>query len=225
VRGYETDKGKMVVITDEDLESVAPEMTRDIELRVFVPKEDISPAYFERPYFLAPSGKSQKAYQLLARVMQETGRAGVGTFVMRGHQYLVAILSDGSMLRAETLRFADEIRSPREIGLPQREKPAAKAVKEFSKAIESLTRKELDRDELSDRYAAALEALAEKKAKKGEDLVDAGGEAEEPEEGGAEVIDLMKILKQRLGTAGKAAAKPAARSRHARPRKRRKSSG
>lgn len=225
VRGFETDEGERVVITDEELESIAPEMTRDIELRRFVPRGDIAPPYFNRPYFLAPSGKSQKAYQLLARTMQETGRAAIGTFVMRGHQYLVAILSDGNMLRAETLRFADEIRSPHEIGLPKREKPAAKAVKEFSKAIDALTRKELDRDELSDRYAAALEALAEKKAKKGEDLVDAGGEAEEPEEGGAEVIDLMKILKQRLGASGKATAKPAAkapRARRTRTHRRRK---
>ena len=223
VRGYETDDGEMVVITDEELESVAPEMTRDIELRRFVPRGDIPPPYFNRPYFLAPSGSSQKAYQLLARTMQQTGRAAVGTFVMRGHQYLVAILSDGNMLRAETLRFADEIRSPREIGLPRRPKLAAKDLKDLSKAIESLTREELDREELADRYAAALERLAEKKAKKGEDLVDARGEAEEPEEGGAEVIDLMKILKQRLGAT--AAPKPAARSRHAKSRKRRKPSG
>jgi DNA end-binding protein Ku len=223
VRGYETDKGEMVVISDEELESIAPEMTRDIELRRFVPRGDIPPPYFNRPYFLAPAGKSQKAYQLLARTMQETGRAGIGTFVMRGHQYLVAILSEGNMLRAETLRFADEIRSAHEVGLPKRAKPAGRAVKDFSKEIESLARDELDLDELSDRYAAALEALAEKKAKKGKDLVDPRGEAEDQEQGGAEVIDLMKILKQRLGaTASKAAAKnPSTKARRSAARKKR----
>jgi len=211
-RGYESEKGKMIVVTDEELQSVAPEMTRDIELRRFVPRAEIPPPYFNRPYFLAPSGKSQKAYQLLARVMEETGRAAVGTFVMRGHQYLVAILSDGNILRAETLRFADELRSPQEAGLPKRAKPAAKAVKDFSKEIEALIRDKLDMDELSDRDAAALQALAEKKAKKGKDLVDPGGEADkDEEEGGAEVIDLMKILKQRLGAA-KGTPKPAAKA-------------
>jgi DNA end-binding protein Ku len=224
VRGYETDEGEMVVVTDEELESIAPEMTRDIELRRFVPRGEIAPPYFNRPYFLAPSGKSQKAYQLLARTMEKTGQAGIGTFVMRGHQHLVAILSDGGMLRAATLRFAEEIRSAKEVGLPRREKPAARAVKDFSKAIEALTRDKLDKDELSDRYAAALEELAEKKAKKGQDLVDAHGEAEDEEEGGAEVIDLMKILRQRLG-AGKASPKPAARAPRARRAKKRRKSG
>jgi len=216
VRGYETERGKIVVVTDEELESVAPEMTRDIELRRFVPRGAIPPPYFNRPYFLAPSGKSQKAYQLLARVMQETQRAGIGTFVMRGHQYLVAILSDGNMLRAETLRFAGEVRSPAEVDLPKRAKPAAKAVKAYAKAIEALTRDKLDLDELSDRYAEALESLAGKKAKKGEDLVDARGESEDEEEAGAEVIDLMKVLRQRLGAA---APKPAAKKAATRARK------
>ena len=109
----------MLVVTDEELESVAPEMTRDIDLRRFVPLEEIAPPYFQRPYFLAPAGKSQKAYRLLARTLKNTARAGIGTFVMRGHQYLVAILSDGDVLRAQTLRFAgaklgeDDVRGDR----------------------------------------------------------------------------------------------------------------
>ena len=203
VRGYETDDGKMVVVTDEELESVAPEMTRDIELRVFVPKEDIPPAYFVRPYFLAPSGRSQKAYQLLARVMAETGRVGVGTFVMRARQYLVAIFSDGAVLRAETLRFAGELRSPKEAGLPKRAKPAAAAVKRFSAAINELAKDEIDRDELTDRYAEAIEALVEKKAKKHQGLVRmkaAEAEGDDDEDAGeGKVVDLMKLLKQRVG--------------------------
>jgi DNA end-binding protein Ku len=149
VRGYATDDGEMVIVTDEELESIAPEMTRDIELRRFVPRDAIPPPYFNRPYFLAPSGRSQKAYQLLAQTMQRTGRAGIGTFVMRGHPYLVAILSEGSVLRAETLRFAAEIRSAQDLGLPKRTKPPKKDEKRFSEAIASLMRDELDMDELS----------------------------------------------------------------------------
>jgi DNA end-binding protein Ku len=104
IRGYETDDGKMVVITDEEFESVAPEMSGDIELRGFVPLEQIPPMYFQKPYFLAPSGKSAKAYNLLTATMEKTGRVGVGSFVMRGHEYLVAIVSDNGVLRADTLR-------------------------------------------------------------------------------------------------------------------------
>jgi DNA end-binding protein Ku len=214
VRGYKADDGEMVVVTDEELESIAPEMTRDIELRRFVPRDEIPPPYFNRPYFLAPAGRSQKAYQLLARTMQETERVAIGTFVMRGKQYLVAIISEGNVLRAETLRFAGELRSPKDLDLPKRAKPAKKDVARFSEAVEALTREDLDLDELSDRYAAALRDLAEKKAKKGKDVVDPRGESEDEEEGGAEVIDLMKVLRQRLGaTQKKPAAKPKRRAK------------
>lgn len=214
VRGYRTDEGEMIVVTDEELASVAPEMTRDIELRRFVPREDILPPYFRRPYFLAPSGRSQKAYQLLAQTMAQTGRAGIGTFVMRGHQYLVAILSEGRLLRAETLRFAAELRSPEDLGLPARRKPAASDVKRFAEAIAELERDALDMDELSDRYADALRKLAQAKAEKGKDLVDtAEASAEEEEEGAGNVIDLMKLLKQRMGETPKRAARPARRKR------------
>lgn len=217
VRGYETHDGKMIVVTDEELASVAPEMTRDIELRRFVPQGEIPPPYYERAYFLAPAGGSSKAYNLLAQVMHKTGRVGVGTFVMRGHQYLVALLSDGTVLRAETLRFAGEIRSPGDIGLPKHAKPATKEVKAFARTIESLTRDALDRDELADRAAEALQDLAQRKEKKHEDVVDVSKaeDEEQAEGGGGEVIDLMKLLKERVGTRPERRA-PAKRSTAAR---------
>jgi DNA end-binding protein Ku len=200
VRGFRTEDGKTVVVTDEDLESVAPEITRDITLRAFVPKDRIPAAYYQRPYFLAPSGRSTRAYHLLAQTMERTGRVGIGSIVMRGHEYLVAILSDGNVLRAETLRYADELRTPGDIGLPRPVKAAKKRVRQIAKSIEALTRKELDMDELSDRYAEKIEAVAESKRKKGEDVVDAQALEPEDEEqaGGAEVIDLMKLLRRRL---------------------------
>jgi DNA end-binding protein Ku len=199
VRGYETDDGKMIVVTDAELDAIAPEMTRDIELRRFVPLEQIPATYYLRPYFLAPSGRSTKAYHLLAETMQRTGRVGIGTFVMRGHQYLVAILSDGGLLRAETLRFADELRTPEDVALPKRRKVPARRVSELVKGIGDLSRDELDMDELSDRYAEAIHELVEAKEKKGRDVIEMGAsEDEDTEEGAAEVIDLMRILKKRL---------------------------
>lgn len=199
VRGYEMDNGKIVVVTDEELASVAPEMSRDIDLRRFVPVEQIPPTFYQRPYILAPSGKSAKAYHLLAQTMHRTGRAGVGTFVMRGSEYLVAILSDGALLRAETLRFPDELRSAQDVGLPKRKKGSAKEVKSLSAAIASLTEDVLDVEELSDRYAEQIHKIAEAKQRKGEDVVHPKGAAdEEGEDAGADVVDLVKLLRQRL---------------------------
>ena len=199
VRGYETDSGKMVVITDEEFESVAPEMSGDIELRNFVPLEQIPPIYFNRPYFLAPAGKSTKAYHLLTATMEKAGRVGIGSFVMRDHEYLVAIIADNGVLRADTLRYMDEIRTPETIGLSKRGKATASKVTQFVKIIDDLTRTDLDLTEFEDQEAKALEKLAETKQKEDEDVIHQRGlEQAEGEEGGAKVIDLMAVLRKSL---------------------------
>jgi DNA end-binding protein Ku len=201
VRGYATEDGKMVAITDKEFESVAPEMSGDIELRGFVPLEQIPPMYFQRPYFLAPAGKSAKAYTLLATTMERAGLVGIGSFVMRGHEYLAAIISDNGVLRADTLRYADEIRTPESIGLPKPKKAAANKTGRFAKIIEDLTRRELDMSELEDREAQALRELAESKLKDEKNVIHQRGleeaDAEAPE-GSAQIIDLMQVLRKSL---------------------------
>src|SRR5687768_2178685 len=144
VRGYEVEPGEHVVVADEELEALEPRRSRDIDLTRFVPADEIDPMFFERGYVLAPAGESTKAYRLLAAIMEETGRAGIATFVMRGKEYLVAILAENGVLRAETLRFADEIRSPAAVGLPARSKPAEAAVRRAEKAIAAAAASELD---------------------------------------------------------------------------------
>jgi DNA end-binding protein Ku len=199
IRGYETDDGKTIEITDKEFESAAPEMSRDIELRNFVPLEQIPPLYFNRPYFLAPAGRSAKAYHLLAATMERTDRVGIGSFVMRGREYLVAIVSDNGVLRADTLRYADEIRSAKAVGLPKTKKPPAKKVTAFAKAIDALTESKLDVSELEDREAAALQDLVESKRKDKNNVVHPRGlEAEDTEVDGAKIIDLMEVLKKSL---------------------------
>jgi len=174
-------------------------MSGDIELRNFVPLEQIPPIYFDRPYFLAPSGKSTKAYHLLTATMEKAGRVGIGSFVMRGHEYLVAIIADNGVLRADTLRYADEIRTPETIGLSKRGKATASKVTQFVKIIEDLTRTDLDLTELEDQEAKALEQLAATKQKEDEDVIHQRGlEQAEGEEGGAKVIDLMAVLRKSL---------------------------
>ena len=196
IRGYEVAPNEHVVVTDAELEALLPEKSRDIDLTRFVPVEEVDPVLFERAYFLAPGGESVKAYRLLADVMERTGRAGIATFVMRDKEYLVAILSEGGILRAETLRFADEVSSAEDVGLPEAAKPKAAKVKAFERLITARSEKALDPDELVDPWTARIEALAEKKQKKGEDVVEVPEAAEEER---AEVIDLMEVLKRSLG--------------------------
>jgi DNA end-binding protein Ku len=219
VRGYETDSGKMVVVTDAEFESAAPEKSRDIDLKSFVPLDAIPPFYFERPFFLAPGERAGKAYALLAQTMARTGKAGIGSFVMRGHEYLVAILSDNGILRAEVLRHADELRTPESVGLPKPHKADAAAVRTLMKAIEALQKPGLDTAEMQDVEAAALRRFAQQKAKAGEGVI-AMSELEDVDADagtGGEVIDLMQVLRQSLGAraggGSGAGAKPAVAKR------------
>jgi DNA end-binding protein Ku len=205
VRGYEIEKDTYVVVTDDELDRLAPEKTRDIDLRVFVAADEIDPMHFERAYYLTPGGNSTKAYRLLAATMEQTGRAGIATFVMRGKEYLVAILAENGIMRAETLRFADEVRTPEDIGLPSAQQPKAALVKRMEKAVMALAEKELDEAELTDAGAERLRELAARKEKRGTDVVPApAGERAEPGEG---VIDLMEVLKRSLQGGGAGAAK------------------
>src|SRR6476620_6833954 len=150
VRGYEIDKDKYVVVTDEELERLAPEQSRDIDLRRFVELPSIPPLYFDRSYFLAPSEGSEKAYRLLTETMNKEGLAGVATFVVRGKEYLVAIFPEHQILRAETMRFADEIRSPKEIGVREKKKGCAATVKRFESLITKHSDKRLSLAKLKD---------------------------------------------------------------------------
>lgn len=217
VRGYETENGEMIVVTDEELDDIAPEMTREIELRRFVPLEQIAPKYFDHPYIVAPAGRSTKAYHLLAKAIDQSGRIGIGTFVMRSRQYLVAVLSDGRVLRAQTLRFASEFRATKDLPFPKAARASTASTRRWAKLVDEHTRSELDHDELSDRYAEKLQKFAEDKLRAKRDVIRLADDAEHDDEElpRDNVIDLMKILRDRLGRT-----QPESRSRKAgRPRK------
>jgi DNA end-binding protein Ku len=210
VRGYEIEKGKYVVVTDDELEAIEPRKSREIDLRLFVDRDEIDPMFYQRAYFLVPSGGTNKAYRLLAEVMERRNRAGIATFVMRAKEHLVAIIAEHGILRAETLRFADEIRKPEDAGLPEVHKPAPADVKKFEAQIAKHAKK-LDMHELVDDYAERLEKLVAEKERKQKDIVRAPEESsrEEDGDGGGEVVDLLAVLSRSLGQTGTASRKPA----------------
>jgi DNA end-binding protein Ku len=207
VRGYETDKGKFVIVTDEELERLAPDKSRDIDLRRFVDKDEIPPLLFERGYFLVPDGGSEKAYRLLAATMQENNKAGMATFVMRGKEYLVAILSENGILLAETLRFPDEVREPKDIDLPEKKKVSQTVVKRFETLIKRKSKSQLSTAKLKDKQTQELMKLVEKKRKRGKDVI----EVEEPERAeDGNVVDLVAMLKKSLSSKSKRGRRSAA---------------
>lgn len=198
VRGYPVDKDQFIVVEDEDLEALAPEKTREIDLRRFVPLSDINPIYFERGYFLAPDSEATKAYRLLARVLEEEERAGIATFVMRDREYIVAIMAERGILRAETLRFHHQVRAPDQVGLPANlEEPQDKLKQQILKAMKARSRKHLDPAILTEDQTLRLQALVNEKLEQQRDVIEEA-EPEASTEAESNVVDLMQVLKERL---------------------------
>jgi DNA end-binding protein Ku len=202
VRGYEIKPGKYVVVSDDELDRLAPEKTRDIDIKLFVPEKSIPPVHFDRGYFLIPGAETEKAYKLLAETLEKSGLAGIATFVMRGKEYLVAIFSDHGILRAETMRFADEIRSPESIGLPKKPKLPKATVQKFEKLISSKSKSKLSTTKLKDEQTERLLKLVKKKGAQRKNVVEVETDEGEGRHEG-KVIDLISVLKKSL--AGRAA--------------------
>lgn len=122
-KGWETDDGEMVVLTEADFESAQPEKTRTVDIDLFVDLQDIDPVYFDHPYWLLPAGDGDgpvRAYRLLVDVMGNAGQVAIGRIVLRAKEYLVALREQDGLLSLTTMHFADEIRSPDEIdAIPQ----------------------------------------------------------------------------------------------------------
>jgi DNA end-binding protein Ku len=120
VKGYEYQKGEYVVVTDEDFAKARVPATQTFEIRAFVPAADVEDLYFDEPYYLAPQGKQGiKAYALLRDALKDTGRLGVGTVVLRMRERLAAVQPAHDVLVLSMMRFAHEIRSPKELDVPK----------------------------------------------------------------------------------------------------------
>ncbi|MDW5376674.1 Ku protein [Halomonas sp. HP20-15] len=197
IRGYEVERDDYVLVEDDELEALAPEKSQEIDLERFVALDEIPPIYFERAYFLTPEEGATRAYRLLADSMEAASRAGIASFVMRGKQYLVAIIAEGGILRAETLRYHDELRTPESIGLPERRAASSEARRRIGQAIDACASRRLERSWLENADAKRILERIDAKLERDEDVVWPDDVDVEDEEGG-EVIDLMQVLKQSL---------------------------
>jgi DNA end-binding protein Ku len=144
-KGWETDDGQMIVLTDEDFDAAAPEKTRTVDIDLFVDLRDIDPVYFDHPYWLLPAGDGDgpiRAYRLLVDVMAKAGQVAIGRIVLRAKEYLVALREQDGLLSLTTMRFADELRSPDDIdAIPQgaKGKPTKREVDDAVALIGELT--------------------------------------------------------------------------------------
>ena len=164
--GYETDGGKMVVLTDKELESVAPEKSRTIEIESFVDLHQVDPIYFDHPYWLVPGNRSVgtlKAYRLLVEAISKSERVAIARFVMRTREYLAAVRELDGALALSTMLFADEVR---DIGmLPKADsKPTARAIDD---AVAVIRERSVDWDpgRYTDCYRKRLKKVIDSKQK------------------------------------------------------------
>ena len=131
--------------------------------------------------------------------MDQSELAGVATFVMRGKEYLIAIFSEKGILRAETMRFADELRSPSDVGLPKKKEAPKATVHKFEKIIANKSKKTFAPTKLADKQTDSLLKLVKKKKSKRGSVV----KVEEEAETDRKVVDLVQILKKSLGGKGR----------------------
>lgn len=211
VKGYEYEKEQYVVVTDEDFREANVKATQTVDILSFVAQEDIAPYYFDTPYYLEPGRRGEKGYALLRETLRRSGRVGLASVVIRSRQHLAAVIPVGAVLLMNTLRFADEIRSMAELKLPDDDlKALGVSDRELDMAerlVEGMV-EDWAPEQYRDTYRDDLMARIEQKIESGKTHVVAETEAPPAAEGGAEVVDLMALLKRSLE--GRAA-KPAAR--------------
>jgi DNA end-binding protein Ku len=197
VKGYDLGSGNYVVIEADEIASLKPKATRQIEIEDFVDLSEIDPVYFEQPYYLIPDKDNAKAYRLLAEVMQDLGKVAIGRFVLRSKEALVAIRPVDGALVLETMRFADEVLAiDREAPLAEPASEPTEREKDMARQLVSSLTAEFDPTKYHDEYREELLALIDKKAA-GEEIV-AAPSTEEP----AKVLDLMAALEASLARAG-----------------------
>jgi DNA end-binding protein Ku len=200
IKAYELTPGQYVPLTKDEIGALAPEKTRAIEVQDFVDLDQIDPIYFDSPYYLGPADGAEKAYALLGKAMQASGKVAICHFVLRNKEHLAAIRSDGKVLTLTTMRFADEVVPADELEIvPEKEaKPAKREQEMAEQLIESLST-DFEPAGYKDEYREQLLALIERKAE-GKEIV--ASEAEAPK--ATKTPDLMAALEESIAAVGKA---------------------
>lgn len=203
VKGYEYEKGKFVVLKEDDFKRVDVEATQSVDILDFVELSEINPMFFNKPYYMEPTKGGAKAYTLLREALRDTGKVGIAKVVIKTRQYLAAVKPRDKALLLELMHFADELIEPDALHLPSDPK-LSKGEMDMAKTLISRMTERWHPDKYKDDYKSALLALIEKKVESG------GRESKAPKakaRPAANVIDLVEILKQSLGETRKAAAK------------------
>lgn len=214
VKGYEYEKGKFVVLKDEDFKRVDLEATDTIDIVDFVEVAQINPVYFYKPYYLQPLKGGGGAYHLLREVLADTEKAGIAKVIIKTRQHLAAVKANGDLLVLELMRFADELVDPAQIAIPAEKRLGARELT-MAKALVNQMSEKWDPERYTDEYRSALMKLIDKKVASGGKELPGGGSPSKKR--ATNVIDLAAVLQQSLKDASED--KNAATAAEKKPRK------
>jgi DNA end-binding protein Ku len=216
VKAYELSPGQYVPLSKDEMAALAPEKTRAIDVQDFVDIEEIDPMYFDSPYYLGPAEGAEKAYSLLAKAMESSGKAAIARFVFRNKEHLSAIRPTDGVLTLTTMRFHDEVVPPSELDdlLPDKKPKVAKREQQMAEQlIESLSTA-FEPNQYRDEYREQLLGLIEQKAE-GKEIV--APEVEEPK--ATKAPDLMAALEESIAAVKEKGGKKAPKAKAAKKSK------
>ena len=193
IKGYEVSKGEYIEINPEELEAVALESKRVIEIDEFVPKADIDELYLNNPYYLVPDGDvGQQAFAVIREAIRKEGMVALGTVVFTSREHIIALEARGKGLMGVTLRYPYEVRNESDYFDVIEDEKIPKDMLELASHIVDTKRGEFDPKKFEDRYEDALKELLRKKQK--------GEKIERPTASKpSNVVDLMEALRQSVG--------------------------
>ena len=206
VRGFEFEKGQYAVLSDKDLERADPKGTRSLQILEFVDAEAIDPVLLDSPYYVVPQNANSRGYAILLETLAKARRAGIARVVLQTRERLGALLAHGPVLLLEMLRFQDEVRSPKDLEMPEQNRKSLRLTEAeidmAKKLIEGMT-VEWKPEKHVDRYREAVLKVVREKVKSGKTT-----EIDESEDGraprrAAEVLDLMPLLSKSVASTRK----------------------
>src|SRR5215469_6844349 len=208
VKGYEYEKDRFVVLKEEDFKRADIEATQSVEIMDFVELEEIDPIFFDKPYYLEPEKRGEKAYTLLREALKQSGKVGIAKVVIKTRQHLAAVKPEKNLLVLELMHFAEEIIDTKELNIPANPSIGGKEL-DMAKDLIGKMSDEWDPEKYQDDYRRVLLEVIHEKAESGGKEVTPRSAAKKP----TNVVDLVSVLQESLQHAEKgkiAKRKPAA---------------
>jgi len=198
VKGYEYEKGKYIVLREEDFQRVDLEATQTVDIQDFVDLEEIDPMFFYKPYYLEPQKGGDKAYALLRDALKGSKKIGVAKVVIKTRQYLAGVKPEDGALVLELMHFADELADPAKLRVPKKVEVGKRELHMAKSLIDSMSSKWNPEKYKDDYREALMEVIEEKVEAGGNEIEEKPKKAPKP----TKVIDLVSVLQKSLEQTG-----------------------